>query len=75
MGESEPQDSLHPSHVTRPSDASSYDEICVNCGRTDSVGSWGKLMQPCPSEPKDHSVARLIGAATYFMDSLEIEND
>lgn len=40
---------LHPSHVTRMSwDASSYDEICVNCGATDQVpGGWGKLAEPC----------------------------
>lgn len=41
---------LHPSHVTRISmDASTYDEICINCGRTDEVpGGWGKLAEPCP---------------------------
>lgn len=40
---------LHPSHVTRGSDASTFDEICVNCGYTDnSCGGWGKLAEPCP---------------------------
>ncbi len=41
---------LHPSHVTRISmDASTYDEICVNCGATDEViGGWGRLALPCP---------------------------
>lgn len=40
----------HPSHETRVSDASSFDEICVNCGATDITGSgWGKLAEPCPS--------------------------
>ena len=38
----------HPSHVMRSSDASSFDEICVNCGATDALGSWGKLLEPCP---------------------------
>jgi hypothetical protein len=39
----------HPSHVTRGSDASTFDEICVNCGSTDEVpGGWGKLANPCP---------------------------
>ena len=40
----------HESHVTRVSfDASSYDEICVNCGATDVVpGGWGQLAKPCP---------------------------
>ncbi len=41
---------MHPSHVTRFSwDASTYDEICVNCGATDQVpGGWGELANPCP---------------------------
>ena len=40
---------LHRSHVTRPSDASTFDEICVNCGATDQVpGGWGELANPCP---------------------------
>jgi hypothetical protein len=41
-------DSLHPSHRTRISlDASSYDEICVLCGATDSITSWGTLVNEC----------------------------
>lgn len=41
--------SCHESHVTRISiDASSYDEICVNCGATDIAGGgWGDLAKPC----------------------------
>jgi len=41
---------VHPSHVTRMSlDASTFDEICINCGNTDQVpGGWGKLADPCP---------------------------
>ncbi len=41
---------MHPSHVTRFSwDASTFDEICVNCGNTDMVpGGWGLLALPCP---------------------------
>jgi hypothetical protein len=39
----------HPSHKTRFSDASSYDEICIYCGATDLVpGGWGELAYPCP---------------------------
>ena len=39
----------HPSHVTMVSDASSFDEICINCGNTDQVpGGWGELANPCP---------------------------
>jgi hypothetical protein len=42
-------DALHPSHVTRVSlDASSFDEICVNCSATDRIGGWGQLAYPCP---------------------------
>lgn len=39
----------HPSHKTRISlEASSYDEICVNCGAHDEVpGGWGSLVFPC----------------------------
>ena len=36
----------HPSHVTRFSDSSHYDEICVLCGTTDGVGSL--LEAACP---------------------------
>lgn len=43
---------LHPSHVTRISfDASTYDEICVNCGATDEIGGWGQLAYPCSNPP------------------------
>jgi hypothetical protein len=43
----------HPSHQTRISmDASTYDEICINCGATDEVpGGWGRLAAPCPAVP------------------------
>jgi len=45
-------DSLHPSHKTRISmDASSWDEICIFCGYTDRLGSWGKLAEPCTNVP------------------------
>jgi hypothetical protein len=37
-----------PGHVTRYSDSSLYDEVCVNCGATDTSG---KLDQPCPAAP------------------------
>lgn len=44
-------DELHPSHDTRVSDASSFDEICKNCGRTDSSGGgWAWLRMPCPGK-------------------------
>lgn len=44
----DPPDELHPSHETRFSDASTFDEICVNCGATDIAGGgWGRLRYPC----------------------------
>jgi hypothetical protein len=41
----------HESHVTRFSwDASTYDEVCINCNNTDHVpGGWGELAKPCPN--------------------------
>jgi hypothetical protein len=41
------KDELHESHRTRISDASSFDEICVLCGATDRLGSWGNLRFEC----------------------------
>ncbi len=40
----------HPSHVLRFSYyASTYDEICINCGHTDNApGGWGRLIYQCP---------------------------
>lgn len=71
-GESKIQDGLHPSHVTRFSDASSFDEICVNCGETDIAGGgWGRLCLPCPNEPEEHRIARALDAGRAFMGSLE----
>ena len=38
------------SHVTRVSDATTFDEICVNCGATDDPTNLGKthtLDKPC----------------------------
>lgn len=42
---------MHETHVTRFSfDASTWDEMCVNCHHTDEVpGGWGRLADPCPS--------------------------
>lgn len=42
---------VHPSHDTRISDASSFDEICNNCGETDGIGTFGKLVDPCVAAP------------------------
>jgi hypothetical protein len=50
----------HPSHRTRVSfDASTYDEVCVNCGATDKVpGGWGELANPCPNPDGDAAPER-----------------
>jgi hypothetical protein len=46
-------DECHVSHKTRDSGASSFDEVCVNCGATDILGGgWGRLRMPCPKESK-----------------------
>jgi hypothetical protein len=42
---------MHPSHVTRFSDSSLYDYVCVNCGAHDSTQGWEQLEQPCPKVP------------------------
>lgn len=36
-------------HVTRDSDSSFYDEVCVNCGATDTNSGLGDLAYACPS--------------------------
>ncbi len=44
---------LHPSHKTRYSDASTFDEICTLCGAKDVTGGgWGKLAYKCPQNPR-----------------------
>lgn len=49
----------HPTHETRFSDASTFDEICVNCGATDSYG--GGLDSECPS-PKKNVLDKIVEA-------------
>jgi hypothetical protein len=47
-------DERHPSHKTRSSDASSFDEVCVLCGATDiSGGGWGWLRVPCSGKKEN----------------------
>lgn len=41
---------FHPSHKTRYSDASTFDEVCEQCGATDEQGST-RLSEPCPNAP------------------------
>lgn len=72
--------SKHPSHKTRASDASSYDEVCEACGATDiSGGGWGKLAEPCPaaSPPpsqeglEERDLAKQMEAATRDVETGE----
>lgn len=44
----------HPSHITRFSDSSFYDEKCVLCGGTDGSGDHSLLL-PCPEGRKHHA--------------------
>jgi len=53
----------HPSHDTRVSDASSFDEICVHCGATDGIGTWGELAKPCPAKQPEATREALTGGA------------
>lgn len=40
----------HPTHVTRSSDASTFDEVCINCSAKDyTAGSCDALERPCPA--------------------------
>ncbi len=53
------KDACHPTHKTRISDASSFDEICVVCGATDVAGGgWGQLAIPVHRRPQDRGEAK-----------------
>jgi hypothetical protein len=41
----------HPTHQTRYSDSSLYDEVCTLCGATDARGS-DRLYQPCSASAR-----------------------
>lgn len=45
----------HPSHQTRYSDSSLYDEVCTLCGATDARGS-DLLYQPCSASARAPAV-------------------
>jgi hypothetical protein len=59
---------VHPSHKTRISDASTFDEICDLCGAHDQVpGGLGDLVHPCPMN-KGEAVSdsgRVLGEGRY----------
>jgi len=58
---------MHESHKTRMSDSSLYDEVCVNCGVTDTM-KQGNEPCPCPekkSEERNNGVmATEVGIVT-----------
>jgi len=65
----------HPSHKTRYSDSSLYDEVCVYCGATDTLRSWGELANPCPNAPKQNNDPKLaLKQVIEAWDSLPVGN-
>jgi hypothetical protein len=65
-------DAKEGSHVTRSSDASSYDEVCINCGATDITGGgWGKLAQPCPARGDRERAIAIVQAEAREMGFIE----
>lgn len=59
-------DIRHPSHDTRISDASTYDEVCVNCGAHDITGGgWGFLRAPCEEVKQMEKVAQMENADNW----------
>lgn len=55
----------HPTHITRLSDSSFYDEICVLCGATDGRTD-DRLERPCPENPLPPEDAALQAALAPF---------
>lgn len=54
---SQQRETIHESHVIRPSDASTYDVVCINCNETDQVpGGLGELVNPCPKPVGDGGI-------------------
>jgi hypothetical protein len=49
----------HPSHKTRFSDSSLYDEVCTLCGVTDYNG-MAKLDAPCKNAPAATTYGQLV---------------
>jgi hypothetical protein len=47
----------HPSHATRYSDSSLYDEVCTLCGKTDAHG-MDELDKPCGAADRTPFYAR-----------------
>jgi hypothetical protein len=56
-------------HITRFSDSSFYDEVCVNCGATDTSRDLGELAYSCQSPGKPYA-----NMQEYYADE-EIEDD
>lgn len=51
-------------HATRLSDSSLYDEVCVNCGATDTSG---KLDQSCPAQAQP-TLKHLLSEVKFYPD-------
>lgn len=45
----------HPTHKTRMSDSSHYDEKCVQCGATDNLRD-DRLEKPCPADAEGRKI-------------------
>jgi hypothetical protein len=55
------KDECHPSHKTRSSDASSFDEICILCGATDFAGGgWGNLRFQCKAVKEETMPIKVV---------------
>src|SRR5579872_5284053 len=56
----------HPSHKTRMSDSSLYDEVCTLCGATDNCP---RLEQVCPNNPRrfEHATVLIDGPCGSFL--------
>lgn len=62
----------HPSHRTRFSDASSFDEVCVLCGARDALGTWGTLALECKAT--DDERAKVDRMTSLDVKSLQLNH-
>lgn len=69
---------VHPSHITRISDASTFDEICDACGATDTRGS-DLLSKPCSGSRSSKPIPEckkptMVSFKEYWFRRYEIEH-
>lgn len=59
----------HPSHKTRMSDSSLYDEVCTLCGANDGRGTTTQLDAVCSQNPKrfEHATVLFEGPCGSFL--------